>query len=289
MTNRNDIGSNPIPAINIFVTPYCNMRCRFCFGKFEAEMSYSSKEYRELQFAVIQASADAGIEKVTFVGGEPLLYKWLKDEIAFAHGLGLCTCVVTNGYLVSEEWVQEVSPYLDWIGVSIDSVIPETNLISGRAVNGLALGEHDYRKRIEWVHKAGIKLKINTTVSRWNYGEDMTGFLRWASPDRVKMFQALQINGVNDFESQSFAVPDQVFHEYVERHISGGINVISETAADMKGSYLMVSPDGCFFENMHGNYKFSQPIQEVGYDTALSEVCISSDKFQERGGHYDWS
>jgi radical S-adenosyl methionine domain-containing protein 2 len=288
MTYQNENGSITIPAINFFITPYCNMKCRFCFGKFK-KSQYPLAKRREIQFKVIKACADAGIEKITFVGGEPLLCKWLNDAIGFAHDLGMCTCVVTNGSLVTKQWIQSVSNVLEWIGISIDSMMPETNIISGRAVNGLPISEDHYRQMIGWIHRAGIRLKINTTVNSWNCNEDMVEFLRWANPDRLKMFQALTIDDINSSNAETFSISEQNFFNYVDRHRSGGIHLIAETATEMKGSYLMVSPDGSFFENMHGEYRFSSPIHDVGYYAALSEIRVSSAKFHIRGGVYNWS
>jgi tRNA(His) 5'-end guanylyltransferase len=51
-----------------------------------------------------------------------------------------------------------------------------------------------------------------------------------------------------------------------------------------KGSYLMVTPDGRFFENMFGRYRFSRPIDEVGFDAVLSDIRVDSQKFRSRGG-----
>lgn len=289
MTHLYENSSSAIPAINFFVTPTCNMKCRFCFGKFNIEPPDGKVDLRKLQIDVIQACADAGIEKITFVGGEPLLSPWIDEEITLAHDLGMCTCVVTNGSIVTKEWIQRASGTLDWIGISIDSLQPETNLDSGRAVKNLPISEANYRQMIEWIHKEGIKLKINTTVTRWNCDEDMVGFLRWASPERMKIFQALTIDNVNTVDAETFSVSDQKFFEYVERHRLGGVAVIAESAMDMKGSYLMLTPNGRFFENIEGNYRYSSRISDVGYGPALSEIRISMEKFQKRGGLYDWT
>lgn len=65
--------------------------------------------------------------------------------------------------------------------------------------------------------------------------------------------------------------------------------MIAESAMDMKGSYLMLTPDGRFFENIEGNYRYSSSISDVGHGPALSEIRISMEKFQKRGGLYDWT
>jgi radical S-adenosyl methionine domain-containing protein 2 len=56
----------------------------------------------------------------------------------------------------------------------------------------------------------------------------------------------------------------------------------------MTGSYIMVDPAGRFFDNLKGQYTYSEPILEVGIDKAFSQVTRDYKKFIDRGGKYDW-
>ena len=63
----------------------------------------------------------------------------------------------------------------------------------------------------------------------------------------------------------------------------------SETVSDMEGSYIMMLPDGRFFNNFCGRYSYgSNTIFEVGVERALYEVGWDPEKFLKRGGVYNW-
>ncbi|MGL1931819.1 MAG: viperin family antiviral radical SAM protein [Desulfotalea sp.] len=277
-----------IPAINLFITNRCNMRCRFCFGSCKMSSCLSPQDQQGVLLNVIRQCHLAGVSKVTFVGGEPLLYPELKQLIRFAHNLGITTCVVTNGALITEDWLHDVSGALDWIGISVDSLSVDTNRSIGRISSGAPMSESVYRRLVGLVRKYEIHLKINTTVCRWNYEENMSSFYHQTGAQRIKMFQALTVDGVNDKESNSFSVSKEQFAHYVERHLDQNVDVIAEYSSDMVGSYLMVSPDGCFFDNVKNRYRFSRPICEVGFSKAIKDISLDHNKFVERGGLYSW-
>jgi organic radical activating enzyme len=48
---------------------------------------------------VFWQSAESGLGKITFAGGEPTLCPWLHDLIAIAKKTGMVTMLVTNGSL----------------------------------------------------------------------------------------------------------------------------------------------------------------------------------------------
>jgi radical S-adenosyl methionine domain-containing protein 2 len=51
---------------------------------------------------------------------------------------------------------------------------------------------------------------------------------------------------------------------------------------------VMIDPQGRFFSNETGRYRISQPILEVGVQTAMAQVGWRQDKFVARGGLYAW-
>ncbi len=50
----------------------------------------------------------------------------------------------------------------------------------------------------------------------------------------------------------------------------------------------MVSPDGCFYDNLDGKHTYSAPLLKVGIANALEEVRVCIDRFRMRGGQYAW-
>ena len=197
--------------------------------------------------------------------------------------------IVTNGSRLDNSFLEYNRHHLDWIAISIDSIREQTNHSSGRAIAGnKPLSVEYYASVIARIHQLGYGLKINTVVNRMNYLEDMTGFIRFVSPKRWKVFQALPMIGQNDENIDKFRISIKEFHIFLYTHRNLGHLLIPETNDQIMGSYVMVDPAGRFFENIGGVHRYSQPILEVGVQQALQGVQYDKAKFLERGGVYNW-
>ena len=239
---------------------------------------------------LVRMLAQAGFRKINFAGGEPMLYNGIDDLIRVAKENGMTTSVVTNGTRITDAWLDDIAGCLDWITLSIDSSNPETHRQSGRAAGDGPLPTEKYLEMCRSIKRHGIRLKINTVVTRYNCNENMTEFIREAMPERWKIMRALPIAGQNDRNAGRFEVTDGQFQEYVERNRSveqDGIRVVPEDNDLMTGSYVMVDPTGRFFGNMEGRYTYSRPILEAGIAGALQEIEIDPERFRKRGGRYE--
>ena len=56
----------------------------------------------------------------------------------------------------------------------------------GRTTRVGPLSETDYLRVVDMLKQRGIRLKINTVVTRINYNEELTGFIAKAGPERWK-------------------------------------------------------------------------------------------------------
>ena len=139
---------------------------------------------RDDSMAVVESLAQAGFRKLNFAGGEPTLCSWLPDLIGRAKNSGLTTSVVTNGSLISGEWLNTVAGQLDWAALSIDSVEPGTLLRTGRTTRNGPMTAEDYLCAVRILRDRCIRVKVNTVVSRSNLHEDLSGFIIEARPER---------------------------------------------------------------------------------------------------------
>ena len=78
--------------------------------------------------------AAAGAEKITFVGGEPTMCPYLGDLLAASKDAGLTTCIVTNASGLTEDFLDQWSHLIDWIGLSIDASNDEIHADIGRGM-----------------------------------------------------------------------------------------------------------------------------------------------------------
>ncbi len=286
--------SDQIPSVNYHLWKPCNMRCDFCFATFlDIEPTALPKGHLgcEGSLAIVESLAQAGFRKLNFAGGEPTLCPWLPDLIRRAKDLGLTTAVVTNGSLISHEWLNRLDGGLDWAALSIDSVDPETLLRTGRTTRSGPMTADNYLRTIGILGESDIRVKVNTVVSQANLNEDMADFIIDASPERWKLLQVLPVTGQNDSNVGDLLVSAEEFRRYVERNRrveERGVTVVPEANDLMTGSYVMVDPAGRFFDNVSGFHTYSRPILEVGVEQALKEVSVDAGKFLSRSGLYAW-
>ncbi|MFO0587492.1 MAG: viperin family antiviral radical SAM protein [Polyangiaceae bacterium] len=281
------------PSVNYHLWQPCNMRCHHCFATFE-DVKKSGLPRGHLprqQAQSIVALLAERFEKLTFAGGEPTLCPWLFDLMDIAKRRGTVTMLVTNGSLIDEPWLDRFAKNLDWLTLSIDSADAATNVRMGRSVSGQALSPEAYAAMAKGARERGIRLKVNTVLTRHNAGEDMRPLIAEIAPERWKVLQALPVIGQNDEGFADLACDDGAFHRFVDRHLSlneAGIAVVPEDNHAMRGSYAMVDPGGRFFDNVDGAHHYSRPILDVGVDGAWKGIRFSMALFDDRGGRYEF-
>jgi radical S-adenosyl methionine domain-containing protein 2 len=124
----------------------------------------------------------------------------------------------------------------------------------------------------------GIKIKLNTVVNRINWNDEFSALISLLQPDKWKILRALPVT------DQSLVITQEQFEVFVARHERyKGIAVIEDNE-DMVESYIMVDPQGRFFQNSpcSAGYEYSQPILEVGAERAFSQVVFNSSRFLSR-------
>jgi len=282
-----------VTTVNLHLVKHCPMACNFCYARFDdvirdtkvSKLGLPTEQAR----AVVTELAKLGFEKINFAGGEPLLRKDLPELIRYAKSLGLVTSIISNGQLITADWIKSVYGHLDQIGISVDSALPSRRVQMGRAINGKPLTNDDYLDRATLIRLANISLKINSVLTAQNFDEDMNAFIQELAPQRWKVFQALQVAGQNDLDAAFIRCPDEAFKVFQRRHTHlsrQGIRTVFEGNDAMTGSYAMVDPYGRFFDNVEGVHRYSQPIWEVGSAAARQQVIVDAGKFVARGGVY---
>lgn len=260
----------------------CNMKCKFCYATFE-DMHIGNQLSKEDAFNIIYKLKQAGLKKITFAGGEPMLYKHIKEVIVYSHSIGLVTSIITNGSLLEDEFLQEMTPYLNWIGVSVDSLFNVTNESIGRTTKWKV----EYYSLIKKIKDLGYKLKINTVVNAYNYDENLNEFITWANPERWKVFQALRIEGQNDKQFDEIKVSSKKYLSFINRH-SKQLSLVAEDNEAMTGSYLLIDPQGRLFENSEGRHTYSDSLIKNDIDHCLNQINLNREMFEKRGGIYEW-
>ena len=221
-----------------------------------------------------------GLKKITFAGGEPMLYKNIFEIVAYSKGIGLTTSIISNGSFLTPDALLKFKDTLDWVGLSVDSLDAETNIKIGRG------DKVNYLELIKNIKALAFKLKINTVVNRYNEHEDLNDFIKWANPSRWKVFDTLKVEGQNDEEFENIKSSSGAFEKYVARNKQAVI--VPENNEVMRGSYLLINPQGRLFENTNGGHTYSSKLQENDLLDCLTEINIKREMFIKRGGLYKW-
>ena len=271
-------------SANIHLTNRCNYDCVFCFSRGDDVLELSAGEWRPILNDMI---CRRGISKVNFAGGEPLLHRDLKECIRCAKQLGATTSIVTNGSMVDEGFLDNVSDYLDWIGFSVDSCMERTEEILGRHSEGHRHLDHIV-KMSEIARGLGMHVKLNVTVTRQGLCDDLHQLIRDVEPDRVKFMQMTEIPGTNSEGWSVTSVTAEEFEDYVRRYsdvsLPFGFRPVFETSEDMMDSYLMIDPLGRIRLGTPGGYAY------MPYDAYWNgSRRVNLDSYVRRGGIYDWS
>lgn len=277
------------PSVNWHLTRSCTMDCAICFGRFLDVPSLVI--IRDPPTAArLTATLSEHFEKITLTGGEPLLCRYLEDLLTVCKVNDRTTMVVSNGspLVLEPTRMRGLAGKLNWFGISIDSARPDVLEQLGRAPRGGAIRPEQYIELSRRLRGLGIRLKLNTVVSRLNIGEDMRWFYEAMCPERVKVFQVMPVFGQNDGRVEDLLVSDEEFAAFVARHQGISVPVVSESNSLMSGSYAMLDPAGRFFDNTTGVHRYSRPVLEVGVFEAFEQVTFDRRKFDERGGRYDW-
>lgn len=278
-----------IKSVNLHITDKCNYRCKFCFSSGKncsGPGTINTDQWKEIIKDLI---GNRGIEKINFVGGEPLLYPDLEELLINSKRLGAVTSVVTNGSLVNRGFFVRTYGSLDWIGLSVDSTDDYTEVMLGRHSKGCRHLDN-VRTVSALAHDFGIGLKLNVTVNRQCYFEDFSELIAELNPERVKFMQLSHIAGINDRSYSELSLTRESFEDFKKRHsgivLSNGLMPVFETEDDISNSYLMIDKSGRIRIDGPNGYSF---IDYDDYWAGTGGMKVDSGKYIKRGGIYEWS
>jgi len=282
-------------AVNWHFWPWCNYGCKFCFARFE-DIPRADRLPKEIALTVPEMLAEAGADKITFVGGEPTLCPFLGDLLAISKDVGLTTCIVSNASGLTENFLDEWGHLIDWIGLSIDASNDEIHAEIGRGMRGDIARSRSHHLELAtdaWnrCRSRGIRMKLNTVVCKANLNDDMRELVLKLRPERWKIFEVLPVQGQNDGDVDDLLLDEGEFQTWVERHAcveDEGIQFVPESNELMRGSYAMLDALGRFYSNSEGGHKYGKSILDIGVIEAWKENIFFEERFHDRGGLYEW-
>ena len=288
-------------VINWHITEACNYGCQYCYSTWKKQkgardvvkdMQASRNLIREVYEFFRPGNTKNPLYskmqwqsvRLNFAGGEPLLYaRQMPELVRYAHEMGFNTSLITNGSHLTGPLLDELAPYLSWLGLSLDSVNAEVNQLIGRSdrrgtqLDVVSLARNTQAVRAE---NPNFKLKVNTVVNAANASEDFSGLIQELSPEKWKILRMLPVVNSN------LEIDDRMFAEFVIRHKAFHKISRVEDNSEMLESYIMIDPLGRFYQNgqdtRKNGYQYSPPILAEGALTAFSGMRFSTDRYAAR-------
>ena len=246
------------------ITSRCNENCKFCYRI----LTYSENDL-EKNKKILEVLANLSVDKISWTGGEALLYPNLIELLKISKSYGIINNLLTNGKLLSKEKILELEPYLDYITLSYDSNNSDTYKIMGRGErHGLnVIQALDFIKD----NNINIKIKINTLVSKINRDEitDIGRTLEKYNIERWRLFKFIPLRNCAISSSSNFKISNEEFKNVVSdvKNLYGEHIQISERNEDkIQSYYLLINSVGDFIitENMKDKKIYN--IEEENYE-----------------------
>ncbi|MCX7654942.1 MAG: radical SAM protein [Treponemataceae bacterium] len=151
-----------IEYLRISITDRCNLRCRYCMPQENPFfLPPESLLSREAILTIAEEAVSAGITKIRFTGGEPLLRQDLVDIIKALGRLPRLKilAITTNGTLLADQAASLKKAGLQRVNISLDTMDPGLFqwLTRGGNITTVFRG-------IQAAREVGLSIKINTVV-----------------------------------------------------------------------------------------------------------------------------
>ncbi len=190
------------------ITTRCNASCSFCHRMNNVyELPYS------LNNAILDKLISCGVRRITWTGGEALLYSEIEFLIKKSKENGIINHLITNGKAFTTEMISKLAPKLDIVTLSLDSCNSETNEKMGRGKNQY----EDVSLIVSYLrqHYPHLKIKINTVASKMNIDNllEITEFILHNDIDRWKIFRFMDLRGEAIIQKDKFWITFQEFED----------------------------------------------------------------------------
>lgn len=236
-------------VVNLHILEQCNYKCKYCFAHFNCKKILPIEEWISIVNNILSSIP---VKRFNIAGGEPLLYPRIDELIEYIKSRGVNVSIVTNGILLNEYFIEKHSKNLETIGISMDSLSEDTliNLNCKTPKNEILTKERLF-EIANIIKEFGIKLKINTVVTKENYKEILYKDLSQLDIDRWKILKMKPFK--NDiFDNYDLDITNEEFNQFIENNSDVNNIVVEES---MVNSYIIIDSEGHLLDNSNENYK----------------------------------
>ena len=231
-------------VVNLHLLEACNFRCKYCFAHFNYMKMLPVNTWKSI---VDNISSSINVKRFNLAGGEPLLYPDLQELMLYIKEKGFEVSIITNGFLLTEEFIKRNKGVLDCIGISVDSFDTDTLInLNCKTSKGEILDKNRLLSICKLINECDIDLKINTVVSKLNYNQDLSPVLKDIKIDRWKILK-MKLYQDCGFDNSDLDISMDEFRYFVKTHE----NLIPNTVVEdtLKNSYIIIDSEGYLIDN----------------------------------------
>ena len=281
--------------VNLHVCEYCNYHCAHCFAKFGCKATLPAENWAKIADNVISSGL---VSEINIAGGEPLLHPQMIEIVDCIRSYGLPVSLVTNGSLVTEDWIRRNGKKFKTIGFSVDALTPELQRTIGRCTNsGERIAPEEFGRKIALLREVNpeIRIKINTVVSQVNKHDNLAEYIRLWNVDRWKLLK-MQIFDDGIHCNEGIKISDTEYDNYVSRALqtlgltfspeqvqyqTGQTQIIAERL--LKGGYLMIGANGFLLDDTkNSSYTKICDCQTESFAEGLKQLTFYEDLYTSR-------
>lgn len=270
-------------VVNLHLTEKCNYRCQYCFAVFKPSRELDLVEWKRVVDLISDYFESHLIKgRINLAGGEPTLVGYLDELIMYIHQKGIEVSIITNGSSLSKEMIDRWVGKVSMIGVSIDSIHQDTNRLIGKCQRDKTLVYESTVEIFKYIKSGGIRLKINTVVSRLNLNEDVVPLYNQVAFERIKILQVRFQENCNE-EHRILAINNDEFLHYINRVQSQTKSqIIIESSDSIEASYFIIDPEGFLISNSNQYHLRVGNVLEYPIEELIDKAGLNYHKFESR-------
>ncbi|MBQ4584434.1 MAG: radical SAM protein [Bacilli bacterium] len=237
---------NRIYSVCWNITEKCNELCEFCYRTLAEDLSLAENK------AIADKLIEHGVEKITFAGGEPLLYKNLFElaEYIKTQKPSILLSLTTNGLLINKNNRETILRLFDWITFDLESTSVEYHKMVGR-------GEKHLSKNVDNIlfFNNKINLKINTVATKQNINDIpyIWELIKRFNIKRWKIFRYYPINFKAQDNEDYFSITDEDYKNLKDRIMiitkDANVQIDFNDFEDFRTTYFSIFSNGTLKDN----------------------------------------
>ena len=281
MKRSQKLGGKSVPIVSVswLVTSKCNYNCDFCYKKTsikDIDLSEAEK--------ILDKLVKAGVKKISFSGGEPLVWNGIDRLMKRAHDKGVVTMLLTNGALLTKKTPRLFNGSLDWLCLPLDGASEESQVLMDRMPGHF---DHVIELLEKWENQS-VKLKLNTVLSRRNLAEieKIADLVKKYGVKRWKIFQFFPVRDAALDHKEEYEIDDEDFSQ-IEKKIlpmfkDNGCMVSFNSCKRLERSYFTIAPDGTVYLTEKGKDITIGDLKKQSVEEIWSNELIDKDKYWQR-------